>query len=188
MLEPWPNARVKAVLVERVDLGRRAQRHTSAQRDLDGDLRTLLRRHAPKEGEIVTRRRLEVVEIARQPVVDGAEPARGREWLALMVGDRSHRHVAELGEQGRQIRQIQAAMQGSHPRCLQMAPEWKVQEVGVDVDDVELASKPRHIGDLEYVPSEWIAPLLRQARRASGTTAWCLALVCESALANRVTS
>ena len=78
--------------------------------------------------------------LLRQPVRDGGQPVRLWQGCALVVGDRDQRVVAPPGVGFRQILEVEAAVQrGDGLRC-DLLEEWKMHQVDVEVQDVELVA------------------------------------------------
>jgi hypothetical protein len=62
-----------------------------------------------------------------------------------MVGDRYHRHVAEFVENWLEIGQIQAPVQRRELRFWALAPQGKVHEIGVKMQNIEMPGLARDL-------------------------------------------
>ena len=120
-------------------------------------------------------------------MVDGRLPVGRRDRPALVVGDRDERHLGILVEQRPHVRRVQPAVQGRDARAWVAPQQREVQVVAVEVDDVEagdVVEDQLHQPDVvrQRLAAVWSR---HSARGQAGTSC---ALVCESPLANSVTS
>ena len=117
------------------------QRHAGPPRDLDGAVDALLGRHAAEEREIVARALAKRVQVARQAVVDRRLPIRARKRPALASEIDTSGTSRNSSNSGRQIREVQPAVQGRHGGAGMAPQQREVQVVAVEVDDVEAVER-----------------------------------------------
>src|SRR3546814_9703628 len=106
----------------------------SSDLDRDRPVRPLLRRDPPQEGEIAALRlRRERQEVARQAVVNGAEPVHRRHRPALIVGYGHQRDLREGPIERHEVRQVEPPVQRRHRPVREIAVQRKLPQIGVEV-------------------------------------------------------
>ena len=89
-----------------------------------------------------------------------------RQWLALGIGDRNHRHVGEDVIERLKLGQIEPTMQGRHERHAAPLQDGVADIVDVAVNDVELVGALRQLLEHHHVDGQRIAQRLVEAQRA----------------------
>src|SRR5262245_21751903 len=138
---------LEVLAVGLVYLGRDLQGNPHLLRDLDGQIRPLLRREPAEKREVRPSPRREPVGVSGQAVIDGAEPVQAEvpERFPLRVADRDQWHIAELPEDRLLLRLVQATVHGVDRRRGGELAHEKREVVHVTVDEVEFTGA---IGDL----------------------------------------
>ena len=121
-------------------LGRQLDRHPGALRDLDGQVRALLRGDPAQEGQVTSRFPPEGIMIFGQAVVHRPQPSPIGKITALVAGDRDQGTIPEFAVDERGFGLIQASMQGGDQGRIGAAPRrGKNQVIDMGVDDIEIA-------------------------------------------------
>ena len=129
-------------LIDAVDLGRHLQSSADPRRDFDSLRRTLFRRNAAKESEVVALgRRAERQQIRGQSVMDHADPVHRRHRPALIAGDRHERHMSEGGIDAPELRQVEPTVQCRDGLVGEVSDQRIVQDVDMEMEDVERAGQ-----------------------------------------------
>ena len=138
IIQKRPDDRLVILAIHPVYFGRDLERHSDALRHRDGGIHLFLRRYATQESQVAAGLGLEGVQVEWQAMIHRADPVHPRQWLTLRIGDRYQRHLTEFLVQRAQVRNIQAAVQGCKSRPEVTPDQWKMQVVGMEVNDVEL--------------------------------------------------
>ena len=170
VVEQRLDVRAEVVLVARIDLRRDPERNSRRGGDLDRAVDALLHGDPADEREVAARLGVEPVEIARQTVVDGADPVRVRQRRALRVGDRDQPLLGELAVDRREPGQVEAPVQRRHHGHLAAPRDRKGQVVEVGVDHVELGGALERALEHQQVHRHRIAALRVEAQRARRRT------------------
>jgi hypothetical protein len=123
-------------LVGLADLGRDAETHARPARHFNRPINALLGRDAAEEQQVVAAPIARHEQVGGQAVIDRRVPARVRQGLALVVGNRHDRHVLVFVVQRRQVFQIEPPVQRRDVWHVRSAAERKMQIVDVIVHDV----------------------------------------------------
>jgi hypothetical protein len=91
-----------------------------------------------EERKIATGLWLEGKQIARQSVMDGADPVRMGQIPPLVVRNRDQREVPKRPVEGREIRQVQSPVLGRQSPICEGANERRMQNIDVEVKNIEL--------------------------------------------------
>src|SRR5262249_35560128 len=83
---------------------------------------------------------LQVIEIFRQPVVNGALPVGPRQGRALGIGDRHDGLAVVFAVDRREVRNVEPAMQRGHTAARMTPRPWEMQIVAVEMHDVEVTN------------------------------------------------
>src|SRR5262249_15142851 len=128
---------LKVRLLFGVDVAGDLQSHSGPPRDLDRLFHAFVRRHPSQKSKVLVRSVVELVQLAREPVINGREPVRVGKSLALVFRDRNNRHFGVLGEQRREIGNVKPSVK-SGDACTAMKPQKrKVDVVAVKMNDVK---------------------------------------------------
>jgi len=138
-----------------VNFRRDFQRQARAAGDLDRAVHALLRREPADEGQIAAVSRAGSQQVARQTVMDGAQPCRVRPGPALGLGNGDQRRVRIARVELRRI-EIQPAVQRRQMRR-QARIQRKVQIAAVEMDHVEIVRLVEHGLELQCPPQLRIA-------------------------------
>ena len=151
-------------------------------RPFSGDTRPRNARYA------AARRGVERADVGGQAVVHRGDPVRVGQRPALAVGDRHQRHVVELAVERREVGQVEAAVQRGHASCARAG--GTAASAGARRGNAARRTRRRARGRARASAGGAAGDPARAGRGAgraarSGTRR---AAVCESPLANRVTS
>lgn len=127
-----------------VHLGGHLEGQAGSKGDFNGPVGALLGGHPPQEGQIIAGLGAEAVQIFGQAVLDGAQPIGAADRHTLVIRNGHHGQLAEVVEDGPQIPQVQAAMEGGDMGHRRAAEHREVQIIRVEMDDVELGGHFRH--------------------------------------------
>ena len=120
-------------------------------------------------------------------MIDRRLPVGPRQRPALRVGDRNQRHFGIFLKECLLVRRIEPAVQRGNVRRRMAAQHREMQVVAVEVDHVE----PRDVVKDHFHRADLVRQRLAQCGRATapaGSAGTSRAAVCESPLANSVTS
>ena len=78
-------------------------------------------------------------------VIDGSPPVRGRDRQSLMIGNRNQRITRPAPEDFLEIGNVQPSVQRRQRVRRDVLEKWKMQDVGVKVNDVELVPALAHV-------------------------------------------
>ena len=134
-----------------VHLGRDEQVEPGPARDLDGPVGALLRRDAPQEGEVLAGLEARLEHVGRQAVVDRRDPVGLRQRRSLVVRDRDDRHVAELGVDRLEVRDVEPAVERRGVWHAEPPRQREVEVVEVPVNHVEAVGLGRHRLQLDHL-------------------------------------
>ncbi len=158
---------VEERLILRADLGRDHQPHAGPPRQPDRHVGPFFLRHAAEEHQVITAAGADAVGAERQPVMDGADPARVGQGSALRVADRDQRQIAVVAIELGQPADVETPVQSSHVGHGHSAQRRKSQDVDVGVDHVELARAAAHLLERGQVQRDRIVePVAAEAQRA----------------------
>ena len=120
-------------------------------------------------------------------MIDGAQPVGAWQRQALVVRDRHERRIGKVAHDLRQAGDIQAAVDGREERHARPGEQWQVQPIDMAMDDIELGGTPRHGFEQHRLHGDRIGARPAETKGV-GPYGTSLARVCESPLANSVTS
>jgi hypothetical protein len=133
--------------VDRIDLGRDANRYARAFGDRDGTVGPFLGADSTDEREIAAIARAELVDICGQAVVHRSHPIRLRYGLALRIGNRHQRHRAKDAENFFHGERIQAAVKRRDRLCGESLENGEMHVIGMKMHDIEIVNT---FGDLMH--------------------------------------
>jgi hypothetical protein len=94
---------------------------------------------------------VELIEVIRQAMIDGALPIDPRQWLPLGVGNGHDGHVGESPVKLRQVGKVEPAMQRGDVRRAAPAAGRIVQIVDVEVNHIEVGGALQDLVEQHHV-------------------------------------
>ena len=102
-------------------------------------------------------------------MIDGRDEIAGRNGIALVIGDRHQRHVAEPDVERLEIGQVLAAMQSCQGLARNRPEQWKVKLIDVEMENVEFLGTLAHAVEHEHVVWDRVAHIEVQPQRHGST-------------------